>query len=155
MIRPAQRDDTAAVVALVVASRLFEEADSSFLNELFTDYFDSKSSEGHSLLVDDHDDVVRAMAYFQPMVAADRVWDLTMIAVQPDLQGRGLGAKLITSVEDSLREQGGRLLIVDTSSTAQFDLTREFYSTQGYAEEARIRDYWADGDDKIVFRKHL
>ena len=26
---------------------------------------------------------------------------------------------------------------------------------RGYTEEGRIRDYWANGDDKIVFRKLL
>ena len=46
-------------------------------------------------------------------------------------------------------------MIVDTSGTEAFAETRAFYRKNGYTEEARIRDYWADGDDKITFRKPL
>lgn len=155
MIRPATPDVTSDMIDLLVACRMFERDDSSFLTELFADFFASKSSEAHAVLVDIEDDTLRALAYFQPMPAADRVWDLTMIAVQPDLQGRGLGAHLLAVVEETLRREGARLLIVDTSGTEQYDLTRKFYAKQGYTEEGRIRDYWADGDDKIVFRRLL
>ncbi|MDJ0377998.1 GNAT family N-acetyltransferase [Cryobacterium sp. PH31-L1] len=155
MIRPATPDATSDMIDLLVACRMFDRDDSSVLTELFSDFFDSKSSEGHALLLNIEDDILRALAYFQPMPAADRVWDLTMIAVQPDVQGRGFGAHLITAVEETLRSQGARLIIVDTSATEQYDLARKFYAKQGYTEEGRIRDYWADGDDKIVFRKLL
>ena len=46
-------------------------------------------------------------------------------------------------------------MIVDTSGTDDFAMTRKFYSQNGYEEEARIRDFWADGDDKVIFRKAL
>jgi hypothetical protein len=46
-------------------------------------------------------------------------------------------------------------LLVETSSLAQYDRTRAFYAGRGYEEEARIRDYWAVGDDLVVFRKAL
>jgi hypothetical protein len=42
-------------------------------------------------------------------------------------------------------------LIADTSGTDDFAPTRAFYRKNGYAEEARIRDFWAKGDDKVVF----
>jgi energy-coupling factor transporter ATP-binding protein EcfA2 len=47
------------------------------------------------------------------------------------------------------------LLLADTSGTAAFSRTRAFYREIGYLEEARIRDFWADGDDKVVFSKRL
>jgi hypothetical protein len=46
-------------------------------------------------------------------------------------------------------------LIVETSATARYDHTREFYARLGYEEEARVRDYWEDGDDLVIFRKVL
>ena len=155
MIRPATPDDMSQVIEVVVASRMFDEADRSFLEELFAGVFASQSDEGHTLLVDDREGVLRGMAYFQPMAAADRVWDLTMIAVRPHVQGHGVGSQLIAAVEHILRNRGERLLIVETSATGQYDLARAFYAQRGYTEEARIRDYWADGDDKVVFRKAL
>lgn len=45
------------------------------------------------------------------------------------------------------------MLLVET--LASFDRTRAFYSKCGYEEEARIRDFYAAGDDKVVFCKVL
>ena len=54
-----------------------------------------------------------------------------------------------------LRGRGERLLLVETSGLGSFDLTRQFYRKNGYDEEARIRDYYGPGDDKVIFRKAL
>ncbi len=45
------------------------------------------------------------------------------------------------------------MLLVET--LASFDLAQAFYRKYGYEEEARIRDFYAVGDDKVVFRKVL
>ena len=82
-------------------------------------------------------------------------FNLTMIAVRPDLQGQGRGTELTRHVEAMLRDRGERILIVDTSSLPEFDRTRDFYRKSGYTQEARIRDYYKDGDDKVTFRKML
>lgn len=58
-------------------------------------------------------------------------------------------------LEDDLRGRGQRLLLVETSGTAQYARTREFYGRCGYAQEARVRDYWTDGDDLVLFWKRL
>lgn len=49
----------------------------------------------------------------------------------------------------------GRMLIVETSGLPSFSGTRAFYVKCGCEEEGRIRDFYAAGEDKIVFRKVL
>ena len=58
-------------------------------------------------------------------------------------------------VESQLADEGGRILLVDTSGKEEFKRTRTFYDMLGYEREARIRDYWSSGDDKVTFRKVL
>ena len=77
------------------------------------------------------------------------------IAVLPSEQGSGHGGAIAGHLEALLKDRGERILIADTSGTDDFARTRAFYRKQGYAEEARIRDFWAEGDDKIVFWKSL
>ncbi|MFQ6551735.1 GNAT family N-acetyltransferase [Aestuariibius insulae] len=95
------------------------------------------------------------LCYTVPEDLADGTWNMLALAVRPDRQGKGLGAALVAAAERHLADQGQRILIVDTSGTDDFALTRKFYAQNGYEEEARIRDFWAEGDDKVIFRKAL
>ncbi|WP_404788101.1 hypothetical protein [Altericista sp. CCNU0014] len=54
-----------------------------------------------------------------------------------------------------LTERGERVLLVETSGTEDFEYVREFYRKSGYEEEARIREFYTAGVDKIIFRKML
>jgi ribosomal protein S18 acetylase RimI-like enzyme len=96
-----------------------------------------------------------AFCYSTSEALADRTWNLLAIAVLPAAQGQGYGSALCKALESALAEQGQRLLIVDTSGTDPYRRTRAFYLRNGYTEEARIRDFWAEGDDKVTFRKPL
>lgn len=95
------------------------------------------------------------LCYSEPERMADAVWNMRALAILPAVQGNGLGGQLVSHMERVLTATGQRLLIVDTSGTEDFALTRSFYQKAGYEEEARIRDYWAVGDDKVTFCKLL
>lgn len=154
MIRATSPDDVAAVVELVIAARLFTSEEAELVEDLFADYFGGVNREGHASLVDEEDGILAA-AYYKPHPAADRAWDLTMIAVLPEHQRHGRGSIMLRRVEMALRDAGQRLLLVETSGSPAYDGARAFYRRRGYDEEARIRDYWAEGDDMVVFRKDL
>ncbi len=86
------------------------------------------------------------------------MWNLYFIAVDPVVQGQGIGRGLMRHVEDTLRGLGptvARTLVVETSSTAQYAGTRAFYRRIGYDEEARIRQFYGPEDDKAVFWRSL
>ena len=98
---------------------------------------------------------VAGFAFAGPEEMTDGTWNLLAIAVLPELQKCGVGRALVTAVEDRLRRDGQRLLLIDTSGTAAFDHVHRFYRSLGFTPEARIRDYWAAGDDKVTFSKAL
>ncbi len=131
MIRPATPEDSAAVVDLVVAAEMFSADDAWLVEGLLADYFGGNSDDGHVCVIDDEGGPL-GVAYYQPKAAADRVWDLTMIAVRPERQGRGRGSAMLRRVEEDLRARGERLLLVETSALARYDRTRAFYVKCGY-----------------------
>ena len=47
------------------------------------------------------------------------------------------------------------MVLIETLATPEFADTRSFYERNGYEEEARIRDYYAAGETKVVYRKVL
>ena len=77
------------------------------------------------------------------------------LAVAPDAHRTGSGQKLTADLESRLAAKGVRIVIVDASSLDGFATARAFYEAAGYVQEARLRDYWADGDDKIIYWKKL
>ncbi|AFY53203.1 acetyltransferase [Rivularia sp. PCC 7116] len=154
IIRVAKLDDTDSIMSLADAVGLFEGEELEVLGDMLGGYFDGSLGEGHSWIVCDDGGVV-GVGYFAPEQYAYGVYNLYFIAVHPKYQGKGYGTAMVKHVEKTLKEQGERLLLVETSGLPNFELTRKFYRKQGYEEEARIRDYYKPGDDKIIFRKAL
>lgn len=144
-----------AIVELVVAAGLFTREESALVADLYEAHFDGPDQGHGSVVGTSDDDRLTAVAYWRSREATDRVYDLTMIAVHPEGQRGGLGTALLDHVEATLRDEGQRLLLVETSSTSAFNGARAFYERRGYAEEARVRDYWAEGDDLVLFRQRL
>lgn len=160
MIRPITADDATAVVDLAVASELFPAEEAGIVRTMMAEYFGRTRDKGHLCVLDDGTDEADeggpfGVAYYEPAVATDRTWYLTMIGVRLDRQRRGFGSTLLTYVEDSLAEQGQRLLLVETSGLPAFERARGFYRRCGYDEEARVRDYYGPGDDMVLFRKAI
>ncbi len=121
---------------------------------MLTEYFDGNLGRDHFWITYDDSEPV-GVAYYGLEPYADGTWNLYFIAVHPNRQGEGLGGKLLRYVEQMLAERGERLLLVETSGLPNFERTRAFYRKHGYEEEARIREFYRAGDDKIIFRKAL
>jgi ribosomal protein S18 acetylase RimI-like enzyme len=85
----------------------------------------------------------------------DRTYDLYWIAVHPAYQGSGGGTLLLEEVERRLRHREARLLAVETSSREDYSSTRRFYQARGYSEAARIADFYAPGDDRVIYTKRF
>jgi ribosomal protein S18 acetylase RimI-like enzyme len=101
------------------------------------------------------DDRLVAFAAFGPVPCTLATWDLYWIAVDPAMHGRGVGRKLMASCEETIVAEGGRLVVVETSSRGAYAPTRAFYRRLGYEERATIPEYYAPGDGLVVFTKHL
>ncbi|MEM9273363.1 MAG: GNAT family N-acetyltransferase [Cyanobacteria bacterium P01_F01_bin.143] len=152
MIRLATPDDQQALMAIAEAINLFTPPELEALEEMLAESFEGDSD---SFWITYDDGEPRGVAYGAPEVYADGVSNLYFIAVHPDYQGQGIGGEMLRYVEKMLTERGDRLLLVETSGLPDFEKTRTFYRKNGYEEEARIRDYYKAGDDKIIFRKVL
>jgi ribosomal protein S18 acetylase RimI-like enzyme len=149
-VRPVTPADTPALKAVIDACGLFP---SDMLDDMLSRYFEGDSE--HVWLADDDGGGPIGVAYYAPERMTSGTWNLYLIAMHPDRQGQGRGAALLRHVERALGASGQRVLLVETSGLPDFEATRAFYRKCGYDEEARIRDFYQAGEDKIVFRKAL
>lgn len=141
-----------------MAAGMFTAAEVGFLVEELAPLDDPESGESgpeRACAVSDIDGTIDGVVYYRREEAADAVWDLTMIAVDPRRQRHGVGRQLMDHVEEVLSGRGARLLAVRTSGTAQYAGARKFYERAGYTRAARIPDWWTDGDDLVMYVKRL
>ena len=156
-LRPAVPADTPAILALGVDTKMFQPHEVGPVQEMLDDFHAGQLASGHRVEVwtDDPAGPPVGVAYFGPDPMTDRKWDLWMIAVAPDRQGRGIGSDLLRSAEAHARAGDGRILLIETSSLPRFEATHAFYVKQGYVEVARIPDFYADGDGKVIFARRI
>lgn len=155
MIRPTVPSDTATLLEIATETGVFRPLELQALREVLDDYFAGNHTLGHRSITREDEGRIVGFAYYAPAAMTDRTWYLYWIAVRKQLQARGLGAALLHHTEDDIRQAGGRLLLIETSSLPHYDLTRRFYAKQGYETAAILHDYYCDGDDMVVFRKRF
>ncbi|MGD9875018.1 MAG: GNAT family N-acetyltransferase [Kiritimatiellia bacterium] len=83
----------------------------------------------------------------------DKTFDVYWLAVDKKIQGKGIGKKLMAFTEESIWEAGGRLAVLETAGREDYEPTRNFYIAIGYTEAARVKDFYAPGDDKVIYTK--
>ena len=155
MLRPSEPSETPALLAIAEGTGVFKPIEIQALAEVLGDYHAQEHANGHRCVTAWQDAQPIGFVYWAPEEMTDRSWCLWWIAVRRDLQTRGVGAELLGACEDGVRGAGGRLLLVETSGLPSYAPTRRFYALHGYEAPAVIRDYYADGDDLLVFRKRL
>ena len=155
MPRPAAPADTPRLVALAAATGVFKPLEIDALREVLDDYHAGNHAFGHRCVTVADGADATGFAYYAPAAMTDRTWELWWIAVDPAAHGRGRGSDLLTFAEAEVTAAGGRLLVIDTSTTPAYTPTRRFYVKHGYTLAAEIADFWADGDGKAVYAKRL
>ena len=85
----------------------------------------------------------------------DAVWDIYWIVVREKFHGKGIASCLMGFTDDDLRAKRARAIMVETSSIPEYKPARDFYVRKGFNEVCRIEDFYAEGNDKVIYRKNL
>lgn len=170
-LAPRHRDRIASILD---ATRVFRHEEIDVALELFDDAFPrdtARHDDGTAAPAGDRpppaassyaflgaftpEDELVGYACYGPTPETDRTFDLYWIAVHPSAQGTGSGTILLSEVERRLEDTDARMFVVETSSRPEYDPTRAFYRARGYAEAARMRDFYAPSDDRVIFTKRF
>jgi GNAT superfamily N-acetyltransferase len=155
MIRPTLEAETDVLLAMAEGTHVFKPLEIVALKEVLDDYHAGNRHSGHRAVTIELEGKPAGFAYYAPTPMTDRTWHLYWIFVSRAIQAKGIGSQLLKYAEDEIKAAGGRLFLIETSSLPSYDLTRRFYLKYGYEQAATLRDFYSDGDDQVIFRKHL
>jgi ribosomal protein S18 acetylase RimI-like enzyme len=147
--------DRDAVRSIVERTGFFRPDEADVAVELVDEHLSRGLASGYNFVFAEVKDRVVGYACYGPIACTLASFDLYWIAVDPEFQGQGLGRAVLRAAESQIVTTGGDRIYVDTSGQAKYCSTRRFYERQGFRCEARLVDFYAPGDDRIIYTKAI
>ena len=147
--------DVESVKEIIESSGFFSLQEIEVARELVQERLMKGISSGYLFLFAETGGRVVGYTCYGPIPCTIQSFDLYWIAVEQSLRGSGLGRELLQRSEQAIEQAGGSRIYVETSSRELYGSTRGFYVACGYAEAAVLEDFYAPGDDKVIYVKVL
>lgn len=154
-IRKAQIADQPAVIDIVKATRFFRPVEIGIACEVFDEAAMGKPDCTYQSYIAESDSQIAGWVCFGATPCTLGTFDVYWIAVDPARQRLHIGSKLLDFAEANIRQQKGRLIVIETSGSEKYLPTRNFYERNGYTLTATVKEFYAPGDDKWIFTKLL
>ena len=142
--------DTGTVRDIVASTGFFNDEETAIAVELVEERLRRGDASGYHFVFAVEKGVEVGYACYGPIAGTEGRFDLYWIVVRNDRRGRGLGQTIMDAALERIRRMGGTRVYVETSSRGQYDPTRAFYATCGFAEAAVVEDFYAPGDSKVI-----
>jgi len=123
--------------------------------ELFDGYLRDPKVSGYNFLSARRGGRVVGYACYGPTALTEGTYDLYWIVAEASVHGQGVGRALFARVVSEMKQCGGRLLMIWTSSTSQYKRARSFYTRLGCQLETQIKDFYRPGDDLCIYSFRL
>ncbi len=147
--------DRGIVKSIIESTGFFRPDEVAVAVELVDERLSRGTASGYHFVFAELGDAVVGYACYGPIACTTASFDLYWIAVDLRFQRHGIGRLLIEAVESRVASAGGERIYIDTSARPQYAPTRAFYEDNGFCLEARLADFYAEGDDRVIYVKTL
>jgi len=155
-IRLATEQDRESILEISRDVGVFTPEEVAVVDELLDIYLHEHDNHEYIFIVaSDESGCILGYDCYGPTAMTDSTYDMYWLAVSKASQGRGVGKALMEHVERTLRAQGARLIVLETSGTPEYEPTRRFHEHCGYTGRLAVPDFYRQGDDLIVYSKPL
>lgn len=147
--------DIQAVRDIIISTKFFYEHEVEIAAELVQERISQGEESGYFFVFAEADGRTISYSCFGSDVMSKTCYDLYWIATHNDFRGKGIGKKVLAETERIARDMGCVILIAETSGLPHYEPTRQFYLNTGFTLEAKLKDYYTLGDDKLFFTKRI
>ena len=158
-VTPSTPDDRRGIYNLILNSGIFGQADADCVDGMFTEAMSKPSEDGYRFLscwsgMPTPNQLIGFACVGRESLTKG-TWDLFWICVDRVARGCGAGRALMDEAQRLAISEGGRLMVIYTSSTEPYTAARLLYESQHFAPAAVVSDYYAEGDDLRIYTKRL
>jgi ribosomal protein S18 acetylase RimI-like enzyme len=153
-LRDLTRADRDRIEAITRSVGLFRDDEVGVALEVFDEAVSSRPDNTYAVLGATVGGHLAGWICWGPTPCTLGTYDLYWMAVDPELQGSGIGTALLLEMERRLAGVA-RLIVVETAGRPDYAGTRAFYRARGYSPVSTIPDFYAPGDDQVVFVKSV
>ena len=134
----------------------FRPAEIAVARELVIDRLEKgQRSEYRFIFAERNDKHMVGFACYGPIAVTVSSFDLYWIAVEKEAVGTGIGTKIMEELLRLVSSEGGTKIFAETSSVPSYAQARSFYHRHGFEQICTVPDFYAPGDDKLVFGRSL
>ena len=148
-------DDVGRVRSLVATTGMFSAAEVDIAGDLVTERLTKGIRSGYHFILAERGSGLVAYACYGQIEGTQGSFDLYWIAVSPEEQRKGLGAHVYDRAGICHAQGRGQAYLCRYLILDRYAPTRGFYQQMGFVEEARLPDFYGDGDGKIIYVKSL
>lgn len=142
-------------ISLARSTEVFNPQEVQVLESVLEDY-QKNHGKNYFLFEEKTDDKIAGFVIFGRTPITEFSWDIYWLVVNKTCQGKGIGRKLLKEVESFILQKEKRFILkVETSTRKEYTNARNLYAKQSFIEAGRIPNFYAQGDDLIIFYKEV
>jgi aminoglycoside 6'-N-acetyltransferase I len=155
MIRSIKPSDVEGLEKLLKKIPNFNEAEVKVAMELIEITVNNPAQTDYNIFVYEEDGKILGYHCTGKRPLTDAVYDLYWIVADPEHSGKGIGKNLLEHAENFVKERKGRWILAETSSKDSYLSTQSFYLRNNYTILSEIKDFYAVGDNLLIFGKYF
>jgi len=147
--------DVKSIRGILESSRFFYDYEIEVAVGIAEEYLNTPDHNGYHFIGLYEDGILIGFTTYGLIPCTKDSYDLYWIAVHEDFRSKGYGMKLLEATENHILTLDGKRVYIETSSTEKYVPTQVFYLKAGYVLEACLKNYYREGDDKLMYSKEL
>lgn len=155
IIRDSTSADKSAILKLVADVKVFRPDEITIAAEVLESAVNIAPHKDYESLTCEVNGQVAGWLCWGSAGCSIGCYEIYWLVVAPQFQRMRIGRKLLEHAEMLIRNRGGRIIVIETSSRSDYQSARNFYTRMGYSQVASIPDFFATHDNKVIYLKQL
>ena len=147
--------DRPRIREILLESGLFKPSDADCVDEMFELASAKPTPDNYRFLSGWLNETMVGFACYGWESLTHGTWDLFWVCTVPTARGRGVGSALLREAVAVATAEGGRLMVIYTSSTPAYDAARRLYEKHDFVRTATICEYYNLEDDLHIYTRKL